>query len=59
MMKAKWNTLYALDLYVSVIVLGAIVLGVDQSTCSSILTLPLLLLQEECKHLSLYSVTPS
>ena len=38
---------------------GAFVVAVDQSMCTTILTLPPLLLQEEGKHLSVHSVTPS
>jgi hypothetical protein len=38
---------------------GALGVAIDQSMCSSILTLPPLLVQEECKHLPVNSVTVS
>jgi hypothetical protein len=47
MVKAKEDTICALDWKGRILVGGAFGVGVDQSMCSSILSLPLLLLQEE------------
>ena len=41
------------------VIVGAVVVAVDQSMCSSMLTLPPLLLQQESKHLSVNSVNVS